>query len=1537
MAFHTSYTTPPDPNGNNGTGLPPGSRVNPLAPIQYTPKNPYQPSHPSRTATQRRDHRGRSPSSASDLSTYSSSTSTTITSGGRVLETILDNKVLPPPPVPGNSRPSLQHDLKQFINELSSEVNNLQIASPPLQPRPSLTYGNSPSDGGYTAPASLQHQAPVAAPHQQQQQHSHHQQPHQQYQYQAPYQQHQHQTQQYPQVFAPASDHADLPAHSNPYGVVQAQPYPQPSRHPSGASTASYSMGYSVDSSTTYGPSSVVRSSTGSIASQNSWSQPSSPGFPPPHQGAGLGYNSSSDQYSYEHRHQYPYQYQQYVSEEARQLIDFNPGILSTIAVAFREKMLQNEVKRSESVNYGLEFPVTFTGKEAIDVIIELTNVDDRRHGLAIARSLERQLLFFGGGLLQVLFDSNSDQYFFSEATLAYNPGKDDFPTVPTGVFPYSTACYSPRCHPGAPCYSYLCPNRKSVGSILGRQNSDVSTSSQEKVWANSVPASVVEAASKQERNRQEAIFEVIQTEANYCRDLELLDEIFINPLRAGGIVDPSKVESLIEDVFMNYQEIRRLNKNLLAALRERQAEQPLVEAIGDVLLPHIMGFEKAYMEYVPRIALSEFAHKKEEASNPKFAKFLQECSRHPEARRLGLHHFVGQPYQRIPRYPLLLKEVIKRTDESVGDRAVLQEVIRVCTELGKNIDSRIPETNKKVRLLKMQDKIVWKTGEVPQDLKLDDKNRKLHYECIVKRKSNHSVQVLELRLFVFDHLLLMTKEKRDKMASGDDRDAVVYQVSKKPIPLELLHVVAEDGRPISMPAVGQQQSGNQKLNASMKSNVSNGGRNPSFQDPNKGPQETKFVCALTLEHRGRRGGSYVIYALPNDRDELLEHINLARAARQESVSNSNLFLNHKIAQLSIYPSAQPMATNALDGKRITCSAPYYNVIDAVRRVVIGTDEGVYVGVEDGKSMFRLAVRGVNATQVSVLDHYHILLVLDGKYLRAYNLSVLDEDADESLQNGQTLGRSVQFFSAGQVAGKTLVISMKRKGAGESHFSAYEPIENAVLGGHHQRGFSLPFGKRSKSDWFKLHREFYVGSESFSLQMLSKMVCVVCPKGFDIVMLDHLERTQVFPPRSDPSYAFLDQRESTPVSMFRINQNHFLMCYTDFAFIMTKTGELVNKKDLIEWEGRPESFAIAYPYVLAFEDSLIEIRHVETGSLEQIILGKGIKRLYANVDIKGNAVIHVLMSNPQHSTMRQVYKLVRAPSPPSLPSGNEYIPRGPFVPEVVQPHPPPQPVPQQHTQGPTHLMGPPVQPSLSLENAGPAVLASHTHPSIPTVHHPHPTAGGGDGGSIYPQQPPIIPSSPSYRQGVMPPPSPRLNAANHPHRSSWGGSTALSYQSSVHYKAQQQQQQGSVQPKQILSPFDEPSTPRTMLSAPLMTPAPPALSSSHPSYQAQPQVHIAPHPYSSLSRTGYPQVHAMPEDESSMAPGMGSGSVSPQGGNSPSGSFVSQHGQQFPQYHQQHQQQQHQQQQQQFNANGYHMASSTVVKPTSAWASDGFP
>jgi hypothetical protein len=67
--------------------------------------------------------------------------------------------------------------------------------------------------------------------------------------------------------------------------------------------------------------------------------------------------------------------------------------------------------------------------------------------------------------------------------------------------------------------------------------------------------------------------------------------------------------------------------------------------------------------------------------------------------------------------------------------------------------------------------------------------------------------------------------------------------------------------------------------------------------------------------------------------------------------------------------------------------------------------------------------------------------------------------------------------------------------------------------------------------------------------MFSKMVCVVCPKGFELLSLDNLKETQIFPAKGDPDFAFLSKKaDSTPVNMFKISADEFFMCYTGMTF-----------------------------------------------------------------------------------------------------------------------------------------------------------------------------------------------------------------------------------------------------------------------------------------------------------------------------------------------------------------------------------------------------
>ena len=87
--------------------------------------------------------------------------------------------------------------------------------------------------------------------------------------------------------------------------------------------------------------------------------------------------------------------------------------------------------------------------------------------------------------------------------------------------------------------------------------------------------------------------------------------------------------------------------------------------------------------------------------------------------------------------------------------------------------------------------------------------------------------------------------------------------------------------------------------------------------------------------------------------------------------------------------------------------------------------------------------------------------------------------------------------------------------------------------------------------------------------------------------------------------------------------------FQEFAFYVNKTGWRSRKEFMVYWEGSPTGFgaslsfyprcliyiisaALHYPYVLAFEPTFVEIRHVQTGAISQIIQGNNLRCLFAD-------------------------------------------------------------------------------------------------------------------------------------------------------------------------------------------------------------------------------------------------------------------------------------------------------------------------------------
>jgi hypothetical protein len=151
-------------------------------------------------------------------------------------------------------------------------------------------------------------------------------------------------------------------------------------------------------------------------------------------------------------------------------------------------------------------------------------------------------------------------------------------------------------------------------------------------------------------------------------------------------------------------------------------------------------------------------------------------------------------------------------------------------------------------------------------------------------------------------------------------------------------------------------------------------------------------------------------------------------------------------------------------------------------------------------------------------------------------------------------------------------------------------------------------------------KQFYLPSSADSIHFLKSKLCVGCVKGFEIVDLETLDTQGLLDP-ADSSLDFVQKRESArPIAIYRID-GEFLLCYDEFAFYVNKNGWRTKANWLIQWEGRPTHFgelpsnhmmffgeplpALYHPFVLAFEPTFVEVRHVESGALLQIVSSRG--------------------------------------------------------------------------------------------------------------------------------------------------------------------------------------------------------------------------------------------------------------------------------------------------------------------------------------------
>ena len=687
------------------------------------------------------------------------------------------------------------------------------------------------------------------------------------------------------------------------------------------------------------------------------------------------------------------------------------PALLSRVATAFQERIGVGDRTKND-----LTYKSAFTGAEAVDLIAYIIKTTDRNLALLLGRALDAQKFFHDVTYEHRLRDAPGEVYRFRE-TMGEEASSKDV----NGVFTLLTECYSPTCTKDHLCYSIACPRRLEQQARLnlrpqpGLRHSNSRGSlhdegdQEQKLWINSVPKEVADKIDDKEKKRQEVISELMYTERDFVKDLEYLRDFWIRPLRgSGNVMSPIKEErreKFVRTVFGNCLEVLGVNGKFAEELSKRQKEQHVVHSISDIFLKWVPQFDP-FIKYGANQMYGKYEFEKEKGANLAFSRFVDETERLKESRKLELNGYLTKPTTRLARYPLLLDNVLKYTKDDNPDKKDIPIAIGLIKDFLARVNAESGKAENHFNLLQLNQQLKWNAGEYT-DLKLTEENRVILTKMSFKKSPTDTAEV---QVYLFDHAVLMCR-----MKTVNKREEL--RVYRKPIPLELL-VIAEMDQVIPRLGIAKRSS----------SSLIPGNKPSASSAPGQ-----REVYPITFRHLGK--GAYELQLYATSVTQRKKFIELVEEQQTKLRARSSAFYTKTILCENFF-NAQ---------NRVNCLVP----TDGGRKLIYGTDNGIYIADRWPKDKSIKPKRILDATQVSQIDtleEYRLLLVLSNKTLTSYPFDALDPNNQNPLA---TRPRKIQghanFFKAGIGLGRHLVCSVKTS-ALSTTIKVYEPMDDLTKG-----------------------------------------------------------------------------------------------------------------------------------------------------------------------------------------------------------------------------------------------------------------------------------------------------------------------------------------------------------------------------------------------------------------------------------------------------------------------------------------------------------
>eukprot|EP00026_Physarum_polycephalum_P001095 Phypoly_transcript_01096.p1 GENE.Phypoly_transcript_01096~~Phypoly_transcript_01096.p1 ORF type:complete len:1113 (-),score=285.59 Phypoly_transcript_01096:143-3481(-) len=252
-------------------------------------------------------------------------------------------------------------------------------------------------------------------------------------------------------------------------------------------------------------------------------------------------------------------------------------------------------------------------------------------------------------------------------------------------------------------------------------------------------------------KKRKERAEETLFTERTYVKQLTIVVECFVEPLKKK---EREKTPILngtdIFAIFSNIEVILNCHKKLLDMFEKRLVVWDSIPELGDIFLENT-AFIKLYKYYVNNFDKSIITLKTVREKNPTFQQFAQEFDYSEKLSGLSIESFLILPVQRIPRYVLLLQDLLKYTNPTHQDFNNLSNALSFIKDLADFINSNKSDADNINKILGIQEHLT----NTPDEFTLVVPRRKYIDEgtLLYKKQKAH--------IFLFSDALLFTKTEK--------------------------------------------------------------------------------------------------------------------------------------------------------------------------------------------------------------------------------------------------------------------------------------------------------------------------------------------------------------------------------------------------------------------------------------------------------------------------------------------------------------------------------------------------------------------------------------------------------------------------------------------------------------------------------------------------------------------------------------------------------------------------------------------------------